>query len=536
MERPDLQRVKSEPVNLPQSQSAPISSNVETVVVAQEEPPATTPEGGRSPLALSPLSRISSEGSSSYQEDWEPLTPVERVTVLDLLGNLAISQKLEKWQASLNAQKERVKRHQEKFKSTSQQARQRVVGEFRKRMPSSEEQLQKYRKRMKSSVERLAIRWNDTVTVTAIEKISFIAGVLNVFISGYLLGAFPTYFYLWFTGQLIYFMPQRYYRYCKIGYHYFLADLCYFVNLLTILSVWVFPNSKRLFLSTWCLAYGNNAVAIAMWRNSMVFHSIDKVVSLFIHIMPPVTLHCLVHLTPPEILETRFPAVYRIKFSAPGSPEHYTLGAMMIWASVPYAIWQLSYHFFITVRQRDKIAAGRPTSFTWLRRSYAKTWIGKFVLHLSLPLQEPAFMMIQYIYAILTIVPCPLWFWYQWASSAFLTIMFIWSIYNGATFYIDVFGKRFQKELEQLKRDVAKWQMSPEALTAVADPQDPDGIKAASLTGVVMTTPKQPYVEPSQLITNLDLNANSKAASTGALVDEPASHNTTNRRPKDASV
>lgn len=252
--------------------------------------------------------------------------------------------------------------------------------------------------------------------------------------------------------------------------------------------------------------------------------------------MPPVTLHCLVHLTPPEILETRFPAVYQIKFSAPGSPEHYTLGAMMIWASVPYAIWQLSYHFFITVRQRDKIAAGRPTSFTWLRRSYAKTWIGKFVLHLSLPMQEPAFMMIQYIYAILTIVPCPLWFWYQWASSAFLTVMFIWSIYNGATFYIDVFGKRFQKELEQLKRDVAKWQMSPEALTAVADPQDPDGIKAASLTGVVMTTPKQPYVEPSQLITNLDLNANSKAASTGALVDEPASHNTTNRQPQDASV
>ncbi|EFE40019.1 hypothetical protein TRV_05269 [Trichophyton verrucosum HKI 0517] len=478
MERPDLQRVKSEPVNLPQSQSAPISGNVETVVVAQEEPPATTPEGGRSPLALSPLSRISSEGSSSYQEDWEPLTPVERVTVLDLLGNLAISQKLEKWQASLNAQKERVKRHQEKFRSTSQQARQRVVGEFKKRMPSSEEQLQKYRKRMKSSVERLAVRWNDTVTVTAIEKISFIAGVLNVFISGYLLGAFPTYFYLWFTGQLIYFMPQRYYRYCKIGYHYFLADLCYFVNLLTILSMWVFPNSKRLFLSTWCLAYGNNAVAIAMWRNSMVFHSIDKVVS------------------------------------APGSPEHYTLGAMMIWASVPYAIWQLSYHFFITVRQRDKIAAGRPTSFTWLRPSYAKTWIGKFVLHLSLPLQEPAFMMIH----------------------AFLTVMFIWSIYNGATFYIDVFGKRFQKELEQLKRDVAKWQMSPEALTAVADPQDPDGIKAASLTGVVMTTPKQPYVEPSQLITNLDLNANSKATSTGALVDEPASHNTTNRRPQDASV
>lgn len=43
-----------------------------------------------------------------------------------------------------------------------------------------------------------------------------------------------------------------------------------------------------------------------------------------------------------------------------------------------------------------------------------------------------------------------------------MTVVFIWSVYNGATYYIDVFGKRFQKELEALKKDVAKWQSSPE--------------------------------------------------------------------------
>lgn len=41
-------------------------------------------------------------------------------------------------------------------------------------------------------------------------------------------------------------------------------------------------------------------------------------------------------------------------------------------------------------------------------------------------------------------------------------IVFTWSIYNGAVYYIDVFGTRFQKELDQLKKDVAKWQMSPD--------------------------------------------------------------------------
>ena len=187
--------------------------------------------------------------------------------------------------------------------------------------------------------------------------------------------------------------------------------------------------------------------------------------------MPPVTLHCIVHLVKPEMLQKRFPAVYAIKFSPPSSPEHYTLSAMMIWATVPYAVWQLSYHFLITVRRREKIAAGRPTSFTWLRRSYSKTWIGRIVLYLPDSLQEPAFMLVQYSYAIMTMFPCPLWFWSRWASAAFLLFVFMWSVYNGATYYIDVFGKRFQNELEALRKDVAKWQNSPDPTSPLMTPR-----------------------------------------------------------------
>lgn len=180
--------------------------------------------------------------------------------------------------------------------------------------------------------------------------------------------------------------------------------------------------------------------------------------------MPPVTLHCLVHLTSATFLRERFPAVYVIKYSPPDSKEHYSLWAMMIWATVPYAVWQLAYHFLITVRRREKIAAGRPTSFTWLRKSYANTWIGRLVLSLPNWLQEPAFMLVQYGYALITMVPCPLWFWYRWFSAGFLLAVFSWSIYNGATYYIDVFGTRFQKELEQLKKEVTRWQTSPDAV------------------------------------------------------------------------
>lgn len=177
--------------------------------------------------------------------------------------------------------------------------------------------------------------------------------------------------------------------------------------------------------------------------------------------MPCATLHVIVHLLPPEMLLEKFPAIHTIKYSPPDAPEHYSLADMIIWATLPYAIWQLSYHFLITVRKRNKIAAGRPTSFTWLRRSYRNNVLGKFVLSFPENLQESVFMVIQYSYALLTMLPCPIWFWYRWASAGFLVVVFAWASWNGATYYIDVFGRRMEKELEQLKKDVARMSQSP---------------------------------------------------------------------------
>ena len=237
-----------------------------------------TPNESSSPPSPNFLSRNPSfADSSTYQEDWDSIPPLDRLTVFDLLDNFALPQRIERWQNRLQAQTIKVRRQREKLRLSSLNAKDRVVEEWRRRLPPPDEQLDRYKKRMRDSVDRLGSRWNDTKAVTAREKLSFIAGVLNIFISGYLIGARPDMFYYWFTAQLCYFMPIRYYTYHKRGYHYFLADLCYFVNLLLLLTVWVAPQSKRLFISTYCLAYGNNAVAIAMWRNSMVFHSLDKV-------------------------------------------------------------------------------------------------------------------------------------------------------------------------------------------------------------------------------------------------------------------
>lgn len=451
---------------------------LDSASVLSESPPehaiADTPNlGPVTPSFGSPkLSRNNSfSGSSSYQEDWDAFPPLDRLSVLDILDNFALPQQLEKLQRSLSAQTRKVRKGRDVFKNRSQMAREALVEEWRKRAPTAEEQLERYRKRMRTNVDKLGKQWNDTKIITLREKISFICGVLNILITGYLIGAYPEYMHLWYSWQVMYFLPIRYYTYHKRGMHYFVADLCYFVNVLLMASLWIFPNSKRLFISAYCLAFGNNAVAIIMWRNSLVFHSFDKVTSLFIHIMPCATLHCIVHLCDPERQRERFPAVYAIKHTPAGSPATYTsLISMLAWSTVPYAVWQLSYYFFITVRRREKIAAGRPTSFTWLRKSYSKSLLGRMVLSLPDSLQESAFMLIQYAYAVATMLPCPLWFYSRWASAAFLMVLFTWATHNGSTYYIDVFGKRFQKELESMKAEVAKWNVHDGMMSPLITP------------------------------------------------------------------
>jgi hypothetical protein len=216
--------------------------------------------------------------TSEFQEDWEVAPMLEKASFLDLLDNFAIPRQLEKWQTTVTTHGGKVRRQAaQRLKSTGQIAKDRVVEEWRKRVPTPDEQLEKYKRRVRESVDRLGSRWKDTKVVTLREKFAFIAGVMNIFISGWFIGAMPEYFHYWYSAQFALLMPIRLVTYRQRGYHYFLADLCYFVNMLLLLSIWVLPQSKRLLISTYCLAYGNNAIAIAMWRNSMVFHSLDKV-------------------------------------------------------------------------------------------------------------------------------------------------------------------------------------------------------------------------------------------------------------------
>ena len=119
----------------------------------------------------------------------------------------------------------------------------------------------------------------------------------------------------------------RAYIYSSLGWQYFLIDFCYWSNAACLAQLFLFPASERLFLVNFLHTTGPLAMAIPTWRNSLVFHSLDKVTSVFIHMLPPLLAFSMRWYPPPH-LEL-------------GETLHY--GSALLVALGGYAAWQAFY-------------------------------------------------------------------------------------------------------------------------------------------------------------------------------------------------
>ncbi|ODQ78427.1 hypothetical protein BABINDRAFT_172223 [Babjeviella inositovora NRRL Y-12698] len=313
--------------------------------------------------------------------------------------------------------------------------------------------LARLKARVVGRVRKLDSRLSHHLSATITEKAFYAFALYSIFACGIILTKYPEWFHVFYTAMFVLLMPVRFYTYFKMSFQYFLADLCYFINMLLLLYIWVFPQSRHLYMTLFSFSFGTLSWAVITWRNSLVLHSIEKTTSSFIHIMPPVTLFAITHQISPEFKLDRFPGAAAVAGS------HWHVTRSLFYTSLYYLVWQSFYHYFITVKKADKIKAGkRVTSFEWLRKKHAHSKLGMAINSLPEPLPVFAFMFIQYFYQISTMVFVPLWFRSDWLCAGFLTFIFIWASFNGATYYIDVFGNRLEKEVARLEKEIMELQ------------------------------------------------------------------------------
>jgi hypothetical protein len=235
----------------------------------------------------------------------------------------------------------------------------------------------------------------------------------------------------------------RYFIYKSKKWHYFLADLCYFLNVLLML-LFLFPNSRFLYSATFCLTNGPVAWAIYAWRNALVFHSLDKMTSIAIHISPPLTMYAM-----------RWLSTTNSAFSGTSATELWIAEPFLCGALV-YMLWQAAYAYFILVQRADKVYKhGHATSFTWLLADYMKNKQDLFLTRVFQKVPSGAqpllFMLVNFVYALVTSIPTILYYRYFWLHTLFICLLIMVSIFNGADYYIEVFSRRYTIELARLE-------------------------------------------------------------------------------------
>lgn len=245
--------------------------------------------------------------------------------------------------------------------------------------------------------------------------------------------------------------------------------------------MWIWPGSQFLFTIVYCAAHGPLAWSVITWRNSFVFHSLEKVTSTFIHIYPPFVFTTIRHFTPRDWVEARYPAVRNLPVLNSWTAFLFNL--------VFYAVWQWAYYIFIGIGKGRKIASGeRINSYSTL--SKGKGTIATLLSKVPEAIREPAFMLLQMVYTIVCTLPAPILFYRSpLASATFLLVILTTSVWNGASYYVEVWGRRFEKELQALQRELNAAREMSSVLDNSQRQGTASGLATATVTGTSTPAP-----------------------------------------------
>ncbi|PAV21114.1 integral to membrane [Pyrrhoderma noxium] len=340
-----------------------------------------------------------------------------------------------------------LKKHSERLKTRAEEA-------FKLKTPSGdifaakdlEREVQKFKLKVSSRMASLSTAWQSAKVVRTREKISFFFGVMSLLFTSLMFGMAPEWLHISYTVQAFYLLPLRAYQYKKRAWHYFLFDLCYYTTILNLVYIWFLPSSTLLWVACYCMSHGSLASAVITWRNSLVFHDTDKVTSLFVHIYAPLVFTVIRHYYPN--VDSRFPAVNKVPYLAPLK----TLGL----SALIYVSWQALYWKFVLVDRRKKIESGeRTTSFSWMLND-KRGVIGRMLSRIPRQYRELSFMSGQLVYTLVVEIPVFITYRSRFWSAAYLLFIFSVSVWNGGGFYIEVFGRKFERELEALRKELAE--------------------------------------------------------------------------------
>jgi hypothetical protein len=283
------------------------------------------------------------------------------------------------------------------------------------------------------------------------DKLFFTFGVTNIAICQYFMMNAPRWYWIYHCFLLTSLLLIRFIQYRKLKYHYFLLDFCYFTNFcLAICRVFSLDLLyKTLFNAIFICSVGPLPIAVIVWKISFVFHDHEKVTSVLVHILP--LMLC-----------------YTMRWhgkTAVDSADKFLRVEDFALASVGYFCWQVMYYVKTEILDKQKLDDDQEiqTSLRWITTDKKNPFTNamlKLLRSIGIMGQEEIFvpdqfktkfifMMSQFIYTLLTFMVAPLVYYSKTLHLYAIGATFILSTYLGASYYIEIFSKRYQNKFDE---------------------------------------------------------------------------------------
>lgn len=291
--------------------------------------------------------------------------------------------------------------------------------------------------------------------VKTVDKFAFCLGVLVLCVTEFMVLRHPESFGMYYCALVSTMMALRLYMYARSRYLYFMLDFCYWANASCFVSVLILPDNDRLWRLNFAVSNGTLLGALLAWRNSLVFHSLDKVTSIVIHLLPGLL-------------------TFIQRWSVDGKmcpPENYTnecslgITGSILEPLLFYSAWQAMYIMKTEVIDRKRFLAdpSLQTSLRWLTRDKKNAMhrISKKVCRIIGVLKadedfDPealktkfVFWTGQLIFTVITLLPTHFLFGNEQFHTVYICYTFAMAVWNGSCYYFEVFASRYIQQLEK---------------------------------------------------------------------------------------
>lgn len=297
-----------------------------------------------------------------------------------------------------------------------------------------------------------------------LSKVSFFLGVMNVPIYCLVLAWYPAYLWILYGAQLFVLLPAWFVSVSRVHKGaYFALDFCWVVNGLFALYMActlfnIVPDGLRLhaFVAFYSVALGPLGWACLLLSNGLVFHSVEKITSLTIHMTPVWVSWTLLFFS--DKVESTWPG----RFPTPAQLASVSVGDLYLHGFVVYLVWLALHSAWLLSVGVDCPKRGMETVFNDL---YVSKGLGPGFTRItgstSIRKHAALYLCIHLLLVMLSFMWPMLCLKHIYVHTAFGGLIWISAVWNGASYYEYAMAKKYMKVLHGLKAKIETSRKAP---------------------------------------------------------------------------